>query len=105
MEYVRDNIRYVRDIRGVETLHDPVTLLKIGAGDCDDKSLLLASLLLSIGHKVRFVAVAFEPDQFSHVWLQVNCYGRWIDLEPTEPIQFGQRIPARGAFAHIYQDV
>lgn len=104
LEYVRDRIRYVRDIRGVETLHDPVTLLRIGSGDCDDKSILLASLLLSIGHKVRFVAVSFAPGQFSHVWVQVNCYGRWIDLEPTEPIQFGERIPSRGQVALIYQE-
>lgn len=102
--FVRDRIRYVRDIAGVETLHDPVTLLRVGSGDCDDKSILLASLLLSIGHKVRFVAIAFRPDQFSHVWVQAFCHGRWVDLEPTEPIQYGERIPSTGAVKHIYQE-
>jgi transglutaminase-like putative cysteine protease len=104
LEYCRDRIRYVKDIRGVETLHDPVTLLKTGAGDCDDKSILLASMLMSIGHRCRFVAVSLAPGQFSHVWVQVNIRGKWIDLEPTEPLQFGERIPSDGILRYIYQD-
>jgi transglutaminase-like putative cysteine protease len=95
--FVRDQIRYVRDTDGIELLHDPVTILQIGAGDCDDKAILLAALLGSIGHPTRFVAVAFEPDRFSHVWLQDNINGRWVDLETTEPIPFGYSVPLKGA--------
>lgn len=106
LAFVRDDIRYVRDISGVETLHDPVTLLKIGAGDCDDKAILLASLLLSIGFDdVRFIAAAFATDEYSHVWLQTSIYGKWVDLEPTEPIPFGQSIPTADAVSLITQDV
>jgi transglutaminase-like putative cysteine protease len=104
LTYVRDNIRYVGDIRDIEVLHDPETLLRTGAGDCDDKAILLAALLLSIGHQPRFVAVAFEPDAYSHVWLQDLIYGEWLDLEPTEPIACGQSIPTKGAVSLIYQD-
>lgn len=104
-EYVRDHIRYLRDIEGVETLHDPVTLLKIGAGDCDDKAILLASLLMSIGAKVRFIAVAYAPEVYSHVWLQVFAPrgGQfvWVDLETTEPLPFGGRVSAKGAVSHM----
>lgn len=96
-------MRYVRDIRGIETVHDPDTMLRIMAGDCDDKSILLASLLESIGHRTRFVAIAYAPGQFSHVWVQDYIRGQWIDLEPTEPIQCGARVP-RGV-AEIYQEV
>lgn len=105
LEFCRDRIRYVRDIRNIETLHDPVTLLNQGAGDCDDKAILLAALLLSIGHRVRFVAVAFTPDQYSHVWAQDQVYGKWIDLEPTEPLKFGQRIPTSAGATYLYQEV
>jgi transglutaminase-like putative cysteine protease len=104
-QFCRDHIRYVRDIRGVETLHDPETMLKTRQGDCDDKSILCASLLESIGHQCRFVAISFIPGQFSHVWVQVNLNGRWIDLETTEPVQFGERIPTRGQLRLIYQDI
>lgn len=103
--FVRDQIRYVRDTDGVELLHDAPTLLKIGAGDCDDKAILLASLLGSIGHPTRFVAVAFAPDQFSHVWLQDYINGRWVDLEATEPIPFGRSVPTGGAVAFLEQIV
>ena len=103
--FVRDDIRYVLDTDGVELLHDPVTLLEIGAGDCDDKAILLASLLGSIGHRTRFVAVAFEPERFSHVWVQAHLDGRWVDLETTEPIPFGARVPTGGAVSFMEQDV
>ncbi len=48
--FVRDNIRYIKDIRDVETVAYPDITLQQGQGDCDDKSVLLASLLESIGH-------------------------------------------------------
>jgi len=109
-EFVRDEIRYVRDIADVETLHDPVTLLRIRAGDCDDKAILLAALLLSIdGGPVRFKAMALAPDQYGHVWLQAfmndGAGGRWIDLETTEPVPFGVSVPTRGAVSFLTQDV
>ena len=103
--FVRDQIRYVRDTDGIELLHDPATILEIGAGDCDDKAILLAALLGSIGAPTRFVAVAFEPERFSHVWLQVEINGRWVDLETTEPIPFGQSVPVRGAFTLLEHQV
>jgi transglutaminase-like putative cysteine protease len=103
--YCRDQIRYVRDIRGVETLHDPVTMLQTKQGDCDDKAILAAALLGSIGHECRFVAVSFHPGQFCHVWIQVNVRGKWLDMETTEPLPFGQRIPTRGQLKLIYMDI
>ncbi len=103
--FCRDDIRYVRDIRDVETLHEADTLLQIRGGDCDDKSILLSSLLGSIGAKTRFVAISMVPGQFCHVWTQVLLGGRWVDMETTEPLEFGQRIPATGIVQTIYQEV
>lgn len=103
-QYVRDQIRYVWDIQGVETLHPAEWVLKVGQGDCDDKAILLAALLLSIGHFPRFAAVAFEPDQFSHVWVQDYLNNAWVDLEPTENLPFGQSVPLRDAVKVITLD-
>lgn len=99
--YCRDYIRYVRDIRDVETLHDCNRILDNKAGDCDDKSILLAALLHSIGHTVQFIAVAFQPDNYSHVWVQDLIRGKWVDLDPTEPIECGNRIPSRKAVGYL----
>ena len=103
--FVRDKIRYVKDIDGVETLHPAEWVLRLGAGDCDDKSILLAALLLSIGHTPRFIAVAFQPDEYSHVWVQDYLNNGWIDMEPTEALAFGQSIPLTRAVSTITLDV
>ncbi len=93
--FVRDRIRYVRDIRGVETLQMPDVTLQIGQGDCDDKSVLLASLLESIGHPTRFKAMSFKPGKFSHVLIEtrIGGSGPWVPLETTEPVPFGWEPP------------
>ena len=91
--YVRDHIRYIRDIRNVETLHPPEVILELEQGDCDDKSILLASLLESIGHPTRFAAVAFRPGRYSHVYVETLIGNKWVPLETTEPVEIGWRPP------------
>lgn len=78
-EWVRDNIRYLRDIRGCETLQYPTVTLPliysdqgIGQGDCDDHVILLASMLLSIGAKnlkMRIVKYSPESKEWNHIYL------------------------------------
>ena len=88
-KFVRDRIRYVRDINGVETLHTPEKILENAAGDCDDKSVLLASLLESLGYRTRLVAVGFRKNSFSHVYPEVFHNNNWVSLETTEPVDIG----------------
>ena len=87
--YVRDRIRYVRDIRGVETLQIPEKTLEFGFGDCDDKSVLVASMLESIGHPTRFVAMGFRGGEFQHVYVVTRLGNKWIGVECTEPVGLG----------------
>lgn len=88
-EYVRDRIRYIQDITNVETLHSAEKVLEYGAGDCDDKCILLASLLESIGHPTKFVAIGFQPGIFSHVYLETKIGDSWVSLETTENVEAG----------------
>lgn len=90
-EFVRDRIRYIKDIRGVETLHTAEMVLQNAQGDCDDKTILLSSLLESIGHKTRIVAVGFSKNSFSHVYPEVLLNNEWVTLETTEPVNIGWR--------------
>lgn len=101
LRYCRDRIRYVRDIYSVEVLQTPDITVQVGGGDCDDKSILLAALLASIGHRARFIAIAFLPGQYSHVWVQAFIDGEWLDLEPTEPIVCGKRVPTKGVYKSL----
>lgn len=90
-KFVRDKIRYVKDVRGVETLQWPIhTLLTYGQGDCDDKSMLVASLLEAVGHKTRFIAVGYEPGKFCHVFVQTKIGPKWWNVETTEHWPLGK---------------
>lgn len=92
-DFVKNHIRYVRDIRGVETIHIADEILRQGQGDCDDKAILLASMLESIGHPTRFVAVGFQPGKFKHVFVETKIGPRWLALETTEAVRMGWRPP------------
>ena len=97
--FVRDSIKYVRDVRGVETVATPVKTLEFRAGDCDDQAVLLASLLESVGHPTRFVAIKSALfGGYVHVYTETKIGNRWIPLETTEnmkpgtPMRFAARM-------------
>jgi len=99
-QFVRDRIRYVKDVKHVETLQTPNQTLKIGQGDCDDKSTLLAALALSIGYAVKFVVVG-EGGNFYHVFPEILIYGEWVPADACEPLPLGhlkKQLPERGEY-------
>lgn len=100
--FVRDRIRYVRDIRGIETIQTPDKTLEFGYGDCDDKSTLVAAMLESIGHPTRFVAMGLRDGQFSHVYVETKMGTKWIGVETTEPVEFGWTPPDATSRMVIY---
>lgn len=101
-QYVRDNIRYVNDITDVETVQTPDKTLELGAGDCDDKSVLLCALLESIGHPTRFVAIGFEPGIYSHVYCATKVGAQWVPLETTEYVEAGWEPPSDAVIERMY---
>lgn len=110
--FVRDDIRYVGDVYGVETVQSPRLTLRVGSGDCDDKTALLAALLLSIGHPVRYVLARtnpLEPRTYSHVFVETPLRGRWTPLEtivPGRPVgwqprQYGPAHREKGGAVYV----
>src|SRR5574341_50281 len=96
-EWVKNNIRYTRDIHRVELLHTPRRMLQLRAGDCDDMTVLLAAMLKSIGHPVRLALVGFNPRKqklLTHIYLEVYYKGRWISLDATVNRPMGWAPPA-----------
>lgn len=86
LAWVKQNI----DFRGEykELLQSPVVTLQLCAGDCDDHSMLIASLLKSLGFTTRFTTVAADaedPGQFTHVFCEVldPSSGQWTALDST----------------------
>ncbi len=93
-ESVHRNMRFTRDVRSKETLHEAPVLIRMRAGDCDDFVILLCSLLESVGMATRIVTVAGDPEDpatFTHVYPEVEVNGRWI------PVDAARRRPQFGA--------
>lgn len=93
-EYVKNSIRYLQDVYDVETLHTPDEIILRQQGDCDDKTILAASLLQSIGHPVRLVAVGFDNSgEYQHVYPETKIGNRWFTVETTEDVDIGWEPP------------
>ena len=96
-DWVRRNIRYTRDILGVELLHTPRRMLELKAGDCDDMTILLGAMLLSTGHPVRLALVGFRPHKphsYSHIYPEAKVGKQWIALDATVKQPMGWAPPA-----------
>jgi len=88
--FVRDSIRYTNDPLDMELVRTPRAILEMGVGDCDDKSILLASLLRSIGRPSRYVAIEMKGlAGYSHVYVETPLGKRWIPLETIKPVGVG----------------
>ena len=94
-EFVRDRVRYVGDVLDVETLTSPDKTLALNAGDCDDKSVLLAALLESIGYVTRFIVAGYNmPGVYEHVYVSAMLPdGSFIALDASEDMPAGYEPP------------
>ena len=108
--WVKARVRFVNDssLAGfdkdpdqAEVLVRPVDLLAMPApaGDCDDFSMLVASMLRAAGIRCAFVTVAADPysPDYSHVYVQVfTRAGDRIPLDASHGPRFGWEAPATG---------
>lgn len=83
--FVRDRIRYIGDVEGVETLQTPIETLRIEAGDCDDKAILVATLAASIGFVTIFWAMQDPSTGGWHVIAGAKLGRGYIPLETIFP--------------------
>jgi transglutaminase-like putative cysteine protease len=93
--FVRDRVRYVSDVLDTETISPAWYTLHVRSGDCDDKSILLASLLEAIGIQTRFIVTGYgEEREYAHVHVAA-CLpdGAMIELDATEPNGMGWSAP------------
>lgn len=92
--FVRDSVRYVRDIHAVETISTPDKTLLTCIGDCDDQSTLLAAMCEAVGYPSRFVVAGYsDGENLEHVYVQILCGDMWVDCDPTEQRSFGWAPP------------
>lgn len=90
-QFIANNTKYLRDPAGFEFIKSPeVSLRLIELGefpqmDCDCYTVLILSLLKSIGFLVAMRATSYKPDlQFKHVYGLVKIRDSWIPLDLTK---------------------
>ncbi len=110
-DYIKENIQYVSDPRGVDQWSAPDSTLKIGAGDCDDYAIVLASMVESIGGTTRihmtdthaFATVYIGSGESAEnivkaissyygpvtVYYATDDHGSWMILDPTASMYAG----------------
>jgi transglutaminase-like putative cysteine protease len=98
--WVQSSLRYERDPRGGDLLHDPAELIDTvrlegsAAGDCDDAATLTASLLESLGIPTRLTAISTRDDRkLHHVaaegrdragrWYWLDTFSARLEIPPT----------------------
>jgi len=107
--FLMNKILYQRDPKGVELLNDPVSILKRGFGDCDDKVILGSVLYELAGIPARISVVALKPGKkvFSHIYSQVLLNNKWIEADATIPgLKLGEQTkkPSRQLIINIKRE-
>lgn len=73
-KYVKKNVAYESDIEGrIESIKSADVTLSDGYGDCDDFSILYASILAVANFQPRFVLATYHKSekQFSHIYVDL----------------------------------
>jgi transglutaminase-like putative cysteine protease len=84
------NIKFHNDIVNVETLQEAWNTVILRYGDCDDFSILEASLLESIGIKTRFMVGSDRPDKvLCHIWIEAETNIAWVPLDASQGLPVG----------------
>lgn len=68
--------------------------LCLNGGDCDDLSVALASLMLSVGIPTQIVKQNFGPDKQEHVLTAIYDGNEWQYADPSLNMSVGSAVPA-----------
>lgn len=82
--WVRDNIRYRKHPLNAQWVQDAIrTFAQYKSADCTSQTVILATLLGSVGYVSRFVTCGFDfgTDEFDHVYDQVSVNDQWLSLD------------------------
>jgi hypothetical protein len=113
--FVSDRVAY-RPVRGVDYWQFPDETLFLGAGDCEDRALLIAALLIASGvssfnvrvalGKVRIRASRRKEQERDHAWVVYkNEAGRWQVLEPLVARRYETRRKTKVRLQGLPRDV
>jgi predicted transglutaminase-like cysteine proteinase len=96
--WMRANVRYVRDIHSIDTFQQAMRTIQARSGDCDDYTIALGALLMSLGYPVRTKTIQTkDSDDWNHIYLQVGLPPgkptKWKTLDASVPRPAGWEAP------------
>lgn len=98
--FLHKHTRYVRDPQGIEFIKTPLVplqLIEVGEIpylDCDCLTVLILSLLKSIGFPVALRAISATPDRrFRHVYGMVRVKNEWVPIDLCKDAGPGYEYP------------
>ena len=66
--WVKSNIRYTRDPHNVELFQKAKRILELGLADCDCLSILIGSMVQSIGYPVKLRVIGVSSKEAEHIY-------------------------------------
>ena len=83
-DWVYDNIRFFNDPYRTETVQSPQQTLLRQYGDCDDMTVLMGALLMSLGVEVRYkIRGLHQPE---HIHVEALTEKGWYGFDPAVTI-------------------
>jgi predicted transglutaminase-like cysteine proteinase len=97
--WMRANVRYVRDIHSIDTFATAARTIEARAGDCDDYTITMGALLMALGFPVRTKTIrTTDSSDWNHIYLQVGLPPgkptKWMSLDASVPRPAGWEAPA-----------
>jgi len=102
-EFVARNVRYTGDIAFKDTFQSALRTLQFGGGDCDDHSILTATLAMENGYQAKFRITSNTGATWDHIYCMVGMASkhkptRWVALDTTLGAGKFMREPPRAKF-------
>jgi len=81
--WIIKRIQYFWDPRKVEWVMDTENILRVGAGDCDDFTVISCALLESMGIKTRVTIAQVGKKSWNHVFCEYYspASGEWVTFD------------------------
>lgn len=96
-EWVKSRIRYTKDPAGRELFQQLPALMRLGTGDCDDFTALLAALFTAAGIKVKARIIRVKQGQpWAHIYPVAFLDGKWRAFDGALPPSLDQRAGRPG---------
>ena len=89
--YVLENVKYMPDVRDFDTFQRALLTVDYGIGDCDDMTILVGAMAMSVGYPVR-LRVTDSSGQWDHIYAMIGVPQDDPDEWVASDVASGQRV-------------